>query len=186
MKIVFLLYSNYILNIKPHLTEIVRQAKDNPIIKDATLIRECIFNRQYGDCIDNLFKNCNIFTSEKEFIREYIKLMMKDDDIILGTFTNRNVDFFNNGFRSIDYKNVKDIPNIMIDETIIANSAYIRDNTVIIPNNSDVHIRDSYIDYDDNGLKSYFCNVYVGNTPLTIKIIHESNEKKITGYVRCT
>ena len=64
------------------MSEIVRQAQDNPIIKDATMIRDCIFNRNYRP-MKELISHCNLIYDYEDFSKLYIEKMLKDSPVYI-------------------------------------------------------------------------------------------------------
>ena len=171
-------------NYKAELTEIVRQAEDNPIIKNATYLRDCIFSENYDDNIYSLFSECTIIENATELIDLYSREMKKDKDIILGSFTNKTVDNFNRIFRGIDYIDRNDctnLPKLIEGEEIVANAPYIKERTVVIPNNSNVTVNNFEIKLDtQTNLKIYRCDITVdGFSELRypVSIVHEDSEE---------
>lgn len=177
---------NLDIDYQVELTEIVRQAQDNPIIKDATMIRDCIFERNYRP-MKELISNCNLIYDYEDFSRLYIEKMLNKEDIILGSFTNKNVDHFNSLFRAIDYIDYDgDLPAVIEGETIIANEAYVVDKVVVIPNNSEIYIDSLEADIDSNNFRCYRIRGVCNGRLISLKIIHENDEKllkeKISQY----
>ena len=87
------------------LKEIVRQAKDSGIIKLATKIRTKIATKDYGD-IREIFddiqdcEDIEFFESKRLFLEDFCKNEnWHEEDKILATFTNNEVDSFNNILR---------------------------------------------------------------------------------------
>ena len=88
------------------LTQIVRQAKDSQIIQLSTKIRTKISTNDYVDLreifdeIDKNSEDIQFFTNKREFIKDFYKNEnWQDEDKILTSFTNNEVDNFNNAIR---------------------------------------------------------------------------------------
>lgn len=88
------------------LTQIVRQAKDSQIIQLSTQIRTKISTNDYVDLreifdeIDKNSEDIQFFTNKREFIKDFYKNEnWQDEDKILTSFTNNEVDNFNNAIR---------------------------------------------------------------------------------------
>ncbi len=88
------------------LTQIVRQAKDSQIIQLSTEIRTKISTNDYVDLreifdeIDKNSEDIQFFTNKREFIKDFYKNEnWQDEDKILTSFTNNEVDNFNNAIR---------------------------------------------------------------------------------------
>ena len=96
---IFRLKNQYIL------TKIVRQAKNSAIIELATKIRVCIANEEYEDLRDILENTPNsediqFFENRKEFLEDFCKNEnWHEENKILTSFTNNDVDSFNNILR---------------------------------------------------------------------------------------
>lgn len=99
--------SNNVFRLKNQytLTKIVRQAKDSKIIQLATKIRVCIANEEYEDLRDILENTPNsediqFFDTKKEFLEDFCRNEnWYEEDKILASFTNNEVDSFNNILR---------------------------------------------------------------------------------------
>lgn len=88
------------------LTQIVRQSKDSQIIQLSTEIRTKISTNDYVDLreifdeIDKNSEDIQFFTNKREFIKDFYKNEnWQDEDKILTSFTNNEVDNFNNAIR---------------------------------------------------------------------------------------
>jgi ATP-dependent exoDNAse (exonuclease V) alpha subunit len=79
------------------LTEIVRQAKDNPIIKTSVVLKKIIEMKKYPAISDLLFKNHTVVKSRKDFFDLYFS---DKTDKMIGTFTNRTVNMYNQYIRN--------------------------------------------------------------------------------------
>ena len=87
------------------LTEIVRQAKDSPIIQLATKIRLGIENKEYRDLKvlikENLSKDIVLFDKKRLFIEDfYSNENWHENDKIITSFANDDVDTFNAAVRT--------------------------------------------------------------------------------------
>jgi ATP-dependent exoDNAse (exonuclease V) alpha subunit len=88
------------------LTEVVRQAKDSYIISIATKLRERIMTKDYMDlklffqACSNEYKEMTFFHNKNEFLDAfYHSDEWYDEDKILATYKNKNVDAFNKEIR---------------------------------------------------------------------------------------
>lgn len=82
------------------LTEIVRQAKDSYIIRLATKLRERIKNKDFIELKDFLKQNMEneieLFYNKEDFIKDFYKNpLWYEEDKILATYKNKDVDSFN-------------------------------------------------------------------------------------------
>lgn len=99
--------SNNVFRLKNQytLTQIVRQAKDSKIIQLATKIRVCIENEEYENLREILndtpnSKDIEFFESKREFLEDFSRNEnWHKEDKILASFTNNDVDNFNNLLR---------------------------------------------------------------------------------------
>ncbi len=99
---------NRIYKLKNHytLTEVVRQAKDSYIIGVATKLRERIRTKDYIDLklffqeCSNEYKEMTFFHNKQEFLEDfYHNDEWYNEDKILATYQNKNVDAFNKEIR---------------------------------------------------------------------------------------
>jgi len=79
------------------LTEIVRQAEDNPIIATASRIKKHIKDKDYPP-LHTLFDDLTVVKNRRELVDRYLS---DTDDRILGTYTNIKVQNYNDYFRSV-------------------------------------------------------------------------------------
>lgn len=133
------------------LTEIVRQAKDNPIISLATDIRSRIESGDFIPLIDLVkpyeCKEIQLFAEGSDFMREYFskhddKEWFEQDNII-ASYTNETVDKYNKAVRKKYWsdKGVSELEYIMENDIVIFQDAHIEDDTIIHNNNDIVTIK---------------------------------------------
>ena len=99
--------SNNVFRLKNQytLTQIVRQAKNSEIIQLATKVRVCIENEEYENLREILndtpnSKDIEFFESKREFLEDFSRNEnWHKKDKILASFTNNDVDNFNNLLR---------------------------------------------------------------------------------------
>ena len=89
------------------LTEVVRQAKESPIIQIATELRRAIASQKFGDLRDFFEKYVNkdsdigYLHNREDFLNAfYAKTNWHEEDKILATYKNKDVDAFNSAIRS--------------------------------------------------------------------------------------
>lgn len=106
------------------LTEVVRQAKDNPIIYIATKFREAIENNKRLD-IDwaikevPLLDTVELYSDLKKWFRAYFG---NSDDKSMIAYTNKTVDAYNQFIRTFVHKN-NDIPYLINNEIVVLQSS---------------------------------------------------------------
>ena len=150
------------------LTKIVRQAKNSVIIELATKIRVCIANEEYEDLRDILENTPNsediqFFESKKEFLEDFCKNEnWHEEDKILASFTNNDVDSFNNILRRRFWQEQKiDNPKYLIQNDKIrfkkpSFDLYSDDYQKVIFQNGEEIIIDKAELIFDNELKLYY------------------------------
>jgi tRNA A37 threonylcarbamoyladenosine biosynthesis protein TsaE len=108
------------------LTEVVRQAWDNPVLKKATEIRECIATKNFDMNVLSFaeFKDSNsgvmTYSDMKIWLKSYLE---NKRDIVLSAFTNTSVNEYNSFVRS--YKNQSlSLPKLIDNEEVVLQEAY--------------------------------------------------------------
>lgn len=150
------------------LTEIVRQAKDNPIISLATEIRERI-EREDLIPIDQLVTKhsvegvIDITNSGSHFMDDYFatkdNIKWYDNDTVIAAYTNDTVDKYNRAVRKKYWRehNIEDIEYLRQGDTIIFQEVHIEDDTIIHNNNDIVEIKTAEKVFDSE-LKCWYWN----------------------------
>ena len=97
----------YELNQTFKLKEVVRQAKESPIIQIATDLREAIASQEFGDLRDffeayaNKDSDIGYLHNREDFLNEfYVKANWHEEEKILATYKNKDVDAFNSAIRA--------------------------------------------------------------------------------------
>lgn len=182
--------SNNVFRLKNQykLTKIVRQAKNSAIIELATKIRVCIANEEYEDLRDILENTPNsedikFFESKKEFLEDFCKTEnWHEEDKILASFRNNDVDSFNNVLRRRFWKEQKiDNPQYLIsnDKIRFKKPSYdmFTDDypRVIFQNGEEVKISEAKLIFDEE-LKIYFWEcLAVDRSPFTFFRVIDPN-----------
>jgi exodeoxyribonuclease-5 len=142
---------NPVFNMKSQyqLKEIVRQAKDNPIISLATDIRRRIETKQFIPLLDvvvpHLCDTITITSDGNAFMRDYFgydETNWYDKDQVIAAYTNATVDKYNKAVRKKYWteKGISEIEYLKEGDTIIFQEAHIENDTVIHANNDIVQV----------------------------------------------
>jgi thymidine kinase len=142
---------NPVFNMKSQyqLKEIVRQAKDNPIISLATDIRRRIETKQFIPLLDvvvpHLCDTITITSDGNAFMRDYFgydETNWYDKDQVIAAYTNATVDKYNKAVRKKYWteKGISEIDYLKEGDTIIFQEAHIENDTVIHANNDIVQV----------------------------------------------
>ncbi len=171
------------------LKTIVRQAKGNPIISLATVIRTCIEKKQYPskDKIISLIKKfqdtkeISVYDDFNLFMTHYFEDTL--DRIVLG-YTNNKAVSYNGTIRTV--LKGSNLPNILENEAVIFQEAHSEDEKMIHMNNEIVtvnSIEDCYNEeYDIN---YHLCHdVSLDNEVRTFNIISKEDELKWKKYLK--
>jgi ATP-dependent exoDNAse (exonuclease V) alpha subunit len=112
------------------LTEVVRQAKDSPILNAATTIRYEIENKTFNLNVLKSFKHIDdhfvLFNDETELLKDFC--LNPNKDKILSAFTNAKVDYYNQFARAYEHRFLQPIPQFVEGEKLVMNEAYYPDN----------------------------------------------------------
>jgi len=124
------------------LSEIVRQALDNPIIEEATKLRLYIENGKF-DPIRNLMRDdtnfgnsISIFVDPKEFMNDYFN---NANDKILTAYTNSRVNKYNSGIRKVKKG---DIPLFVPGDEVVFQDAHVEGDEIFHMNGDVVTIKE--------------------------------------------
>lgn len=142
---------NPVFSLKSYaLNEIVRQAKDNPIISLATDIRERIERKDFIDfktlVAPYVSDTIQVISDGREFITDYYSDKeghnWSDYDQIVGAYTNDTVDKYNNAIRNRYWKErgVEQPAFLMVNDELVFQEAHIIENEVIHANNDMVKV----------------------------------------------
>ncbi len=156
------------------MSEIVRQSENSEIIKLATKIRTKIANKNYTN-LREIFddskdsKEIEFFTDENLFIKNFYQYFnWYKEDKILTSYTNSNVDYFNNIIRIQFWKERgNDNPECFLPKDIIRFKKQLnfvdfppRNDQVLYQNGEEVIIDTAELIYDENyQLKFWMCTV---------------------------
>lgn len=172
--------SNDIFRLKNQftLTQIVRQAKDSQIIQLSTRIRKCIENQDYEDLWDifNEIPTSNeieFFNDKKEFVEDFYKNEnWQDEDKILASFSNRDVEGFNKIIRNHYWKEqgvklyyyISPNDKLRFKKPCFRNDSNPHNPEILYQNGQEIKIRKAEFLYDDK-LGIYYWNcIEVGKT----------------------
>lgn len=124
------------------LTEVVRQAEDSYIIALSTKVRDIIKYKNYQDIVEFIEQNSpsdlEIFYDKEEFIDDFTTPHnWYEDDKILTTFTNDDVDYYNSLIREKYWEahNISSSAPLIKDDTLVFQSALTKDDKLIYQNN---------------------------------------------------
>lgn len=162
------------------LTEVVRQAKDSPILSYATRIREEIQNKTYDLSVLSNIQNCDaiqIYNNHSDFIESYC--VNNNEDKLMLSFTNKMVEAYNKTAREFEFDHLEFIPEYIEGEKLVFQEMYGK-----VMNNEEVIIRglDKYVDEEYNILVWSF--LYEGGSKTqTIKIVAEESKNDFNGQI---
>ena len=177
------------------LKEIVRQAKDSEIIKLATKIRTKIATKDYGDIreIFDEIQDCEdieFFESKRLFLEDFCKNEnWHEEDKILASFTNNEIDNFNNILRRKFWKERgNDNPKYLIPKDIIKFkkpsfdmfSGYPR---VLFQNGEEITISESNLIFDEELELYYWDCLAVGRSLLSSFRVIDPNSIEKFNYI---
>lgn len=172
------------------LTEIVRQAKDNPIIKTSVDVRTGSFERNESDTRDsNGFGVVQLNNKNKEYVYSLLKDVFCSEEFSENpdfakviAWRNRTVDGFNSLIRSFIY--YSGVNKIVEGEKLILNRPIINEKKTILCVNEDLIVKSLTVESDtffQKKINYYLCKVKKldGDTKTyTLKILHEDSDKK--------
>ena len=161
------------------LTQIVRQAKDSQIIQLSTKIRTKISTNDYVDLreifdeIDKNSEDIQFFTNKREFIKDFYKNEnWQDEDKILTSFTNNEVDNFNNAIRRRFWKEqANDAPKFLLPNDKIRFKKPSFDinsdnQKILFQNGEEVTIEKAELIFDEK-LRFYYWDCLATGRPLS-------------------
>lgn len=173
------------------LTEIVRQAQDNPIIKTSVEVRQGTFERKEIDLRDeNGFGVAQLNNKNKEQVLQLIKNTFcskefeeNSDYAKVLAWRNKIVDSFNSMIRSFIYH--PGVGRIVKGEKIILNKPITEGKNVVLFVNDDLVVESVTTETErffQKSLNYYLCRVRkldkTDSKLYTIKILHEDSDKK--------
>jgi energy-coupling factor transporter ATP-binding protein EcfA2 len=103
------------------LSEVVRQARDNHIIKKTIAIRECIEKQNFDlDVLSfsEIAEECENIKVYDDMATWFKKYLASEDDKVISAFTNKSVNKYNEIIRFKEY-NSKDLPKIIAGELVV-------------------------------------------------------------------
>lgn len=161
------------------LTEIVRQAANNPLIHIAHRFREVIGKNKIIDvkAIFNeipLLDTMYVHHSIKDFMQTYLD---DKNDKILATYTNKSVNVYNNFIRQFIYQD-KNVPYLLVNENIVVEKMVTEGKKVHYNNGEVVKIRtlkESYID----DIAVYIINDVINVVKPEFKELYEDKKRKL-------
>lgn len=173
------------------LTEIVRQAQDNPIIKTSIEIRQGTFERNESNNTDE--NGCGVIqlnNKNKEYVYSLIKKAFCSEEFSKNSdyakviaWRNKVVDSFNTMIRSFIYHT--GVNRIVEGEKLIMNRPILEGKNVVIYVNDDLIVESLTVETDrffQKSLNYYLCKVRKLDPSdkklYTIKILHEDSDKK--------
>lgn len=173
------------------LTEIVRQAADNPIIKTSIEVRQGTFKRIEADQRDESGNGVlQLNNKNKEYVYSLIKDVFCSEEFKNNSdyakviaWRNKIVDSFNTMIRSFIY--YPGVNRIVDGEKLIMNRPILNGKSVILCVNDDIIVESLTVETErffQKSLSYYLCNVrrldQTDNKTYTLKILHEDSDKK--------
>ena len=135
------------------LTEIVRQAENNPIIYIATKFREAIQQNKVID-IDAVIKEIPLFDTVelydgdngmKKWMQSYLE---SKEDKTIGAYTNQSVDSYNQFVRTFVYQS-NTLDYVLDGEKVVIQSPVVNDKEVIYRNGEVITVKTPYKTEED-------------------------------------
>jgi len=153
------------------LTEIVRQAEGSYIIKLATEIRKMIETKNYVP-LQNFFKHYHdesieYFHNQENFLKDfYSKKGWMNEDRIVTSYTNKDVDAFNRMIRTHYWHSEKSVSNpttLMKGDTLVFNSTYTINGVIKFLNGDEVKLSYAEEAYSEQmAVKYWICKTGIG------------------------
>jgi exodeoxyribonuclease-5 len=163
------------------LSHIVRQAKDSYIIDISTKTRDIIKSKNYQDIVkfiqENTKSELEIFYNNEDFINDFTTPHnWYENDKVLTTFTNNDVDYYNRIIRSKywERQNVFNPATLIKGDTLVFQSAHVIKDKIEHQNNEIVQIseaKENEMDIPSLGLgKLYYweCKNRVNNKTFNV------------------
>lgn len=158
----------YKLGKQHHLKEIVRQAEDSPIITLATEIRTRIENQDFIN-LKEIFKDCEsqdikFFHSKEDFIKDFYKNShWQNEDKIITSYTNKNVESFNKLIRNKHWEeqNISNPPHLLSQDKIRFKDTFSNEklhNPIIFQNGEELIIESAkLVKHTNSEIKHWEC-----------------------------
>jgi ATP-dependent exoDNAse (exonuclease V) alpha subunit len=144
------------------LTEVVRQASEDPILQKATELRFAIENEVYIPLTFEEKSSIHLFTDTKLWIEHYIN-NPNIDDSVLTAFTNKSVNQYNTYVRNIvNNKGTEKLPKLIDGEYIVLQEAY-ESNKKFINNGEVIKVDTPILNYDSKLELDYWSFIYNEN-----------------------
>ncbi len=173
-----------------HLTDIVRQAESNPIIKTSIAVRQGTFKRNISDeRLDDGTGVIQLDLKNKERVYNLIResfcvkeFSSNPDYAKVIAWRNSTVDMFNNLIRSFIY--YRGVNKVVLGEKLILNKPILEEKKVIMFVNDDLMVTELDVKEDEfygKPIKYYDCKVerlYESSGSYNIKILHEESIKR--------
>jgi len=173
------------------LTEIVRQAKDSPIINLATVIRKKIENKDYIEINELINLNVTgnhpaitIFNSGKEFMLDFFDENWYNKDKILAAFTNEAVNAYNKAIRRKYWKskNIENPNYIEVNDVLIFQEAHTENDTIIHANNDIVTVTKTEKKFNDD-IQCWYWDCYDEDNK-NFKVIDPISKEKFNNLLQ--
>ena len=169
-----------------HLTKIVRQAKESPIIELATKLRDRIESQDFIE-LSEILKETNecyeiqFLDTKKDLVYDFYKNKnWYEEDKIITAFTNKDVEIFNENIRN-QYWKEKQVPNasfllpqdkIRFKDTITRGSIF---NPVVFQNGEEVTINTAELFTDNRNIKYWQCTAVGRKNTQIFRVIDPSS-----------
>lgn len=146
----------YKLRNKFVLKEVVRQAEDSYIIKIATKLRESIETKNFIPLrqffSENYHEELTFFNNHRDFLEDFYKNeQWYNEDKIIATYKNKDVDSFNNLIRTKfwEQKNVLNPPTFRTGDTLRFKEAYSVNDISLYHNGQIVKLQSAILKYHE-------------------------------------
>lgn len=177
------------VRIQYELKDIVRQAKDSYIIQVATKLREIIQNQEYISIQEFFTKNklpqIEFFSTKEDFYNDFCKNEnWFNEDKIITSFKNSDVDFHNNVIRKRfwDEKKISSSEQYISGDKIIFQDTNVRNGMILHHNSDDVVISSAEKKYSEY-LDMYYWECRDANN-LDFKTIDKNSLFKFNEFMK--
>ena len=177
------------IRIQYELKDIVRQAKDSYIIQIATKLREIIQNQEYISIQDFFTKNntsqIEFFNTKEDFYNDFCKNEnWFNEDKIITSFRNSDVDFHNNVIRKRFWneKHILSPEQYISGDRIVFQDSNVRNGMILHHNSDDVIISNAEKKYSEY-LDMYYWECRDANN-LDFRIIDKNSLFKFNEFMK--
>ena len=176
------------------LTEVVRQARDNPIIQVATRLRKAIETKRFTP-LEEFFRPymqrpveaIRFIHNQDEFLDDFCRdEKWYDEDKIVASYSNRNVDGYNRHIRAVYWRGrgVSNPDTLRAGDRLRFKEAYTPRDTTLFHNNEIVTLGEAERTYENHlGIHYWRCKVE-GDRSQSFFIVDPGSEKTLNDKLK--